>query len=73
MNKPKTVTIEWVDDKNKENKALDMTLWDVYAAAALSGIIANENGPASDWERCAIDSANVATAVIAEREKRGIK
>ena len=57
-------------DKTLEQPSFGMTLWDYYAAAALSGIIANPEGPAGVAEMCAADAAKQADAMLAERERR---
>ncbi len=47
-----------------------MTLWDYFAAHALSSFLLDEG---LDFEECADRAAKSADAMIAEREKRGIK
>ena len=54
-----------------------MTLWDYYAAAAITGDLASQSVEAGEWaESCfpglAARAALIADAMLAERKKRGI-
>lgn len=52
---------------------IGMTLWDYYAAAALSSVL--NASDTYDWNKCDITllAADIADAMLAERKKRGIK
>ena len=56
------------DENTLFNVANGMTLWDYYAAAALTGILASTNS--GDWALLAECSANQADAMLKERAKR---
>lgn len=47
-----------------------MTLWDFYAAEALNGLLVNSPWPLAHCDAATEAAADVADAMIAEREKR---
>ena len=54
----------------------DVTLWDMYAAAALSGLASDFNGGRKDLDEAPIlaeYAARLADAMLETREKRKIK
>ena len=51
---------------------MGMALWDVYAAAALTGVLTADPDDLLTVEQTAVLSAKIADAMLAERKKRGI-
>ena len=49
-----------------------MTLWDYFAAAALTGVLTADPDDLLTVEQTAVLSAKIADAMLAERKKRGI-
>lgn len=55
-----------------DNGASGMTLWDYFAAAALTGVLTADPDDLLTVEQTAVLSARIADAMLAERKKRGI-